>query len=57
MQVLNNVFGRKYNPECGSFGVVSSWMAGVSGNVWSGNTWGSGTAATSAHAVGDPANP
>ncbi len=57
MLVLNNVFGRKYNPECGSFGVVSSWMAGVSGNVWSGNTWGAGAAATSAHSVGDTVNP
>lgn len=57
MQVLNNVFGRKYYANCGSFGVVSNWMSGVSGNVWSGNTWGGGAAATSARAVGDPVNP
>lgn len=57
MQVLNNVFGRKYNPECGSFGVVSNWMPGVSGNVWSGNTWGGGAAATSSHAIGSTVNP
>jgi hypothetical protein len=57
MQVLNNVFGRKYYPDCGSFGIVSNWMPNVSGNVWSGNTWGGGAAATSAHAVGDPVNP
>ena len=57
MRVLNNVFGRKYFAECGSFGVVSNWMAAVSGNQWSGNTWGSGAAATSAHATGDIANP
>jgi hypothetical protein len=56
-QVLNNVFGRKYNAECGSFGIVSNWMPAVSGNVWSGNTWGGGAAATGAHAVGDPVNP
>jgi len=57
MQVLNNVFGRKYNPECGTFGVVSNWMPGVSGNVWSGNTWGGGAAATGSHAIGDTVNP
>ncbi len=57
MQVLNNVFGRKYYANCGSFGVVSNWMPGVSGNVWSGNTWGGGAAATGAHAIGDTVNP
>lgn len=58
MQVLNNVFGRKYSADCGDpFGVVSNWMPGVSGNVWSGNTWGGGAAATSVHAIGDPVNP
>lgn len=57
MQVLSNVFGRKYYAECGSFGVVSNWMPGVSGNVWSGNTWGGGAAATGAHAIGDTVNP
>lgn len=57
MQVRDNVFGRKYFPECGSFGVVSNWMPGVSGNVWSGNTWGDGAAATGSHAVGGTVNP
>lgn len=58
MQVLNNVFGRKYNANCGEpFGVVSNWMPAVSGNVWSGNTWGGGAAATSAHQIGDVVNP
>jgi hypothetical protein len=57
MQVKDNVFGRKYYPECGSFGIVSNWMPNVTGNVWSGNTWGGGAAATSAHQVGDVVNP
>lgn len=59
MQVLNNVFGRKYFPECGNVGsgIVSSWMASVSGNVWSGNTWGGGSAATASHVIGDIVNP
>lgn len=57
MQVLNNVFGRKYNANCGSFGLVSNWMPGVTGNVWSGNTWGGGAASTSAHAIGDRVDP
>jgi hypothetical protein len=57
MQVLNNVFGRKYFAECGSFGVQSNWMPAVSGNAWAGNTWGGGSAATAVHAIGDPVNP
>src|SRR6266496_2330493 len=58
--VTNNVFGRKYNPECGEVdgqgATVSNWADGPT-NVWSGNTWGSGTAATSLHKVGDTVNP
>lgn len=57
MQVLNNVFGRKYNAECGTYGIVSNWIPSVSGNIWSGNTWGDGAHATSVHAIGDVAIP
>lgn len=57
MQVIGNVFGRKYFADCGSFGVVSNWMSTAPGNVWNGNTWGSGSAANGAHADGDPVNP
>jgi hypothetical protein len=57
MRVLNNVFGRKYNPECGTFGPVSNWMPSVSGNIWSGNIWGDGAAANSRHATGSAVQP
>jgi hypothetical protein len=53
-QIIGNVFGRKYNPECGTYGTVSNWMSNVTGNVFSGNTWGDGAAATAAHKTGDP---
>lgn len=56
VRVLNNTFGRKYWPECGFYGPVSNWQAGP-GNVWSGNVWGDGAAATSSHQTGDPVNP
>jgi hypothetical protein len=56
IQYLGNVFGREYTASCGLYGPVSEWGAGT-GNVWSGNTWGGGAAATSTHAIGDPVNP
>ncbi len=56
MRVISNTFGRKYFPECGYWGVVSNWLTG-SGNVWSGNVWGSGAAATTAHELGSAVNP
>lgn len=52
MTVRNNTFGRKYFAECGQFGPVSNWYVGA-GNVWSGNVWGAGAAATSSHTTGD----
>ena len=60
--VTNNVFGRQFFAECGAAGPVNSgpngalFLDGI-GNVWSGNTWGRGDAATSSHAVGDIVNP
>lgn len=57
VQVIDNVFGRKYFSECGYYGPVSNWITGSPGNVWSGNIWGGGAAATSSHAIGDLVTP
>jgi len=56
VRVTDNVFGRDYSAGCGSYGPVSNWGPGPR-NVWSGNTWGGGAAATDEHAVGDPVTP
>jgi hypothetical protein len=56
VRVTGNVFGRKYAAGCGSYGPVSNWAAGP-GNVWSGNTWGAGAAATDDRRTGDPVTP
>lgn len=56
VRVFNNTFGRKYFPECAYYGPVGNWAEG-GGNVWSGNVWGDGAAATSSHQTGDIVNP
>jgi hypothetical protein len=55
-RIVDNVFGRKYFPECGYFGPVSNWL-NINGNTWSGNTWGDGAAATNTHVTGSPVIP
>lgn len=56
IRFIGNVFGREYHPECGLNGPIAEW--GTAGDsVWSGNVWGDGVAATSAHQTGDPVVP
>jgi hypothetical protein len=38
----NNVFQRGGNGRCGSYGPVTNFVTGRTGNVWSGNTWDNG---------------
>jgi hypothetical protein len=38
----NNVFQRGANGKCGSYGPVTDFKPGRSGNVWSNNTWDNG---------------
>jgi hypothetical protein len=57
IRIVDNVFGRTFNPECGRFGAVAQFSAtNGTGNVLSGNVWGDGAAATGSHAVGEPVN-
>lgn len=54
IRFYNNVFGREFHPECGAIASHAQYSDtnGI-GNVWSGNVWGDGAAATGAHSVGD----
>lgn len=42
IRYLNNRFGKKFMPDCGRYGPVSSWSSG-NGNVWEGNAWADGS--------------
>jgi hypothetical protein len=37
VRIINNVFSKKYFPNCGSYGVRAYWSD--TGNQWSGNVW------------------
>jgi hypothetical protein len=39
----NNVFQRGANGQCGSYGPVTDFISGRTGNVWSGNKYDNGT--------------
>jgi hypothetical protein len=39
IRIVDNVFGREYQPECGIYGPVTAFDAAAEGNVWEGNTW------------------
>lgn len=52
IRYINNTFGREYYPECGHFGYMSSWDFAGGANIWQGNVWGGGAAATSSHTTG-----
>ena len=39
IRFINNHFGRKFYPNCGYWGPVTSWNAGGNGNQWTGNVW------------------
>lgn len=56
IKFIDNVFGRSHSPECGIYGPIAQW-ANTGGSVWSGNVWGDGAAASSAHQTGDPVVP
>lgn len=57
MRFINNVFGREFHPECGLYGPQAQFSStNGTGNIWSGNTWGDGAAATGTHVVGSPVN-
>jgi hypothetical protein len=44
--VQGNVFQRGSTGQCGSFGAVTSYDTGASGNTWQDNTWDDGAALT-----------
>ena len=56
VRFVDNVFGRKYSPQCGAYGPIAQW-ANSPGSVWRNNTWGPGAKATSDHKIGDPVIP
>jgi hypothetical protein len=37
VRIVNNVFSKKYFPNCGYYGVRAYWDD--AGNQWSGNVW------------------
>jgi hypothetical protein len=39
----NNVFQRGANGKCGTYGPVTNFVSGRTGNAWTGNTWDNGT--------------
>lgn len=39
----NNVFQKGANGKCGTFGPVTDFITGRTGNIWSGNVWNDGT--------------
>jgi hypothetical protein len=39
IRFINNRLSRKYNDNCGYYGVIASWSENDPGNVWSGNYW------------------
>jgi len=41
----NNVFQRGTNNKCGTYGPVTDFITGRTGNLWSGNVWDDGTPA------------
>jgi hypothetical protein len=43
IRYIDNVFGTKYNPECGVYGPVAAFEASAEGNVWRGNRYPDGT--------------
>jgi hypothetical protein len=54
IRFIKNVFGREFFPECGRYGPYAQFSStNGTGNVWSGNTWGDGAAATSTHRTGE----
>lgn len=54
IRFINNVFGREFYPECGVYAPQAQFSAtNGTGNVWSGNVWGDGAAATASHMSGD----
>ena len=42
IRYLDNRFGRKYHPDCGIYGTVTSWGQHT-GNAWQGNQWQDGS--------------
>ncbi|GHJ55146.1 hypothetical protein Nm8I071_44530 [Nonomuraea sp. TT08I-71] len=42
IRYLDNRFGKKFNPRCGSYGPVAAYRNN-SGNVWQGNLWADGS--------------
>lgn len=56
IRFIDNVFGRKYEAECGQYGPIAQWGS-KGGSVWRNNTWGDGAKATAAHKTGDPIAP
>lgn len=42
IRYLDNRFGKKYHPDCGIYGTVTSWGQHA-GNVWQGNQWQDGS--------------
>jgi hypothetical protein len=58
IRIIDNTFGRKNHPECGGLGAIAQFSStNGTGNVFTGNVWGDGAAATSAHQSGDPVVP
>jgi hypothetical protein len=39
IRFVNNRLSRKYNKNCGYYGVIASWSENDPGNQWSGNYW------------------
>jgi hypothetical protein len=39
VRFLRNHFGRKFHPNCGSYGPVTGFESGSPGNLWEGNVW------------------
>ena len=46
MVFQNNVFQRGANGKCGAYGPVTDYIAGRTGNVWTGNVWDNGSVLT-----------
>jgi len=56
IRFVDNVFGRKYSPQCGAYGPIAQWTNSP-GSVWRNNTWRPGAMATSRYRTGAPVIP
>ncbi len=45
IRYIDNLFGKKFHSGCGSYGPVTAFYSGNTGNVWSGNAWQDGSGA------------